>query len=249
MENKENKRQVLVVVEGAKTDVRLMKRLFDIYGLSARHTIVPYKTNIHELFERMFVKMDPDSVDTLQFFKEHEKDSEIKKIFDEKYSDILLIFDFDPQDDRFSSDAVIKLEQHFNESTENGKLYFNYPMVEAFYHVKSIPDLDFNNRIVEKAFLDKKTNPEKKTYKQIVNNETCATDFSKFPVTRKESNIIIKQNIEKARMITNSRNNFPEAEEILESQINLLNEKALIYVLSTCGFYIYDYNPKLLEEE
>ena len=41
------KAKILVLVEGAKTDVNLMEKLFSIYGISERHTIVSYNTNMH----------------------------------------------------------------------------------------------------------------------------------------------------------------------------------------------------------
>ena len=34
---------------------------------------------------------------------------------------------------------------YFTESSEMGKLYLNYPMVEAFYHMKSIPDENYTS--------------------------------------------------------------------------------------------------------
>ena len=36
------------------------------------------------------------------------------------------------------------MAEYFTESSDMGKLYINYPMVEAFYHMKSIPDNDFD---------------------------------------------------------------------------------------------------------
>lgn len=40
------------------------------------------------------------------------------------------------------------MANYFTESTNMGKLYLNYPMVEAFYHMESIPDENFNKYIV-----------------------------------------------------------------------------------------------------
>ena len=226
-----------------------MTRLFELYGLSKKHEIVSYNTNIYDLYRRMFLDMNPEAVDTLQFFKEHEKDINKKKIFDEKYSDIILIFDFDPQEQRFSKEAITRLLNHFNESTDNGKLFINYPMIESFYHLKSIPDLDYNTRVIEKQYLSKDSNSEHKTYKQIVGIESIANHRKSFPNTRKDSNIIIKQNIEKAKVITGINDVvIPPDTAILEKQLQVYNEDEYIYVLCTCAFYIADYNPTLLEK-
>ena len=75
------KTKVLVLVEGEKTDVNLMSHLFDVYGISNKHQIVSYKTNIYVLYNRMFKNTSPEDVDLLQVLKEQERDTEKKKIF------------------------------------------------------------------------------------------------------------------------------------------------------------------------
>ena len=54
------KPKILVLVEGEKTDVRLMRELFNIYELDAQYEIVPYGTNIYTLYNAMFANSDPE---------------------------------------------------------------------------------------------------------------------------------------------------------------------------------------------
>lgn len=49
----------------------------------------------------------------------------------EEYSDIFLFFDYDGHDDKASDEKIIEMLKYFNNSTINGKLYINYPMVES----------------------------------------------------------------------------------------------------------------------
>ena len=77
------KSKILVIVEGQKTDYKLMERLLDVYGISASHEIVSYNTNIYTLYNEMFRDGDPSSVDLLQILKEHEKDPQKKELFKE----------------------------------------------------------------------------------------------------------------------------------------------------------------------
>ena len=79
------KAQILVLVEGGKTDVTLMRHLLTVYGISQNHEIVPYNTNIYELYNHMFRDEDPNTIDFLQLLKEHEKDPAKKPIFDRRY--------------------------------------------------------------------------------------------------------------------------------------------------------------------
>lgn len=240
--------KILVLVEGARIDFRLMEHLLNVYGLDKRHEIVSYNTNIYVLYDDLFSEGDPSSIDILQLLKEREPNTKQKAILDFAYSDILLIFDLDPQDPRFEENKIVKMMQYFVESSDMGKLYLNYPMVEAFYHMKSIPDKNYYNYGV--------TLDELKcgTYKQRVNQENRNRDYKKFAVSREECNIVIQQNIEKAWYITTldrhaaeNTHLTPDSLEILKKQLIFLAEGNSISVLCTCIFYISDYNPKLLD--
>lgn len=232
------KSKILVLVEGEKTDYKLMQHLLNVYGIGDKHEIVSYNTNIYTLYNEMFGEGDPDSLDIKQILKAHEKDVEKKKIFDINFSDVLLIFDLDPHDPQFSPDKIIKMAEYFVESSDMGKLYINYPMVEAFYHMKSIPDEDYNNYV---ATIDELKN---KLYKTRVAKENRNHDYRKFAVNKEECSTIIRQNIEKAKLIANSI----ETGDILEAQLDLLSIQELISVLCTCAFYIPDYNSKFIGE-
>lgn len=167
----DNKSKILVLVEGEKTDYKLMQHLLSVYGIDSNHEIVSYNTNIYTLYNEMFKDDNPDALDILQVLKMHEKDAEKKKIFDHYYSDILLIFDLDPHDSLFSPSKITRMLEYFRESSDMGKLYINYPMVEAFYHMKSIPDEAYNSYI---ATLDEL---KKKLYKTRVAAENRNHDY------------------------------------------------------------------------
>lgn len=183
------KAKILVLVEGAKTDVKLLKHLLSVYGIDQSHQIISYNTNIYSLYNLMFRNTNPDDVDILQLLKEHETVAERKAVFDERYSDILLIFDLDPQDPQFSSTKITEMMNYFVESSDMGKLYLNYPMVESFYHMKSIPDDDYWSYTATMQELSNHI------YKSRVAAENRNHDYSKFAVNKSECNIVIKQNI------------------------------------------------------
>jgi hypothetical protein len=192
----------------------------------------------------MFADGDPESMDILQILKEREQDPEKKRIFDERYSDILLIFDFEPQDPQFSEKKIIQMMDYFIESSDVGKLYLNYPMVEAFYHMKSIPDKEYYSRYV--TLLELKCH----TYKQRVNLENRNKNYSKFATTKAECNLVISQNIEKAWGILGKMCktvDLPDLQEILIAQLDKIHQEDSVYVLCTCVFFIPDYNPNLIK--
>ena len=169
-----------------------MQKLFEVYGISERYEILSYNTNIYTLYREMFSDGDPSSIDTLQNLKEHERDAEKKKLFDNRYSDILLIFDLDPQDPQFSGDKITEMAEYFTESSDMGKLYINYPTVEAFYHMKSIPDNDFG------TYTSSMEELKSRQYKRRVNLENRDRDYGKFIKNRNECSTVIRQHIAKA---------------------------------------------------
>lgn len=240
----ERKRKILLLVEGVKTDVVLMQHLLRIYQFEDSYEIIPYGTNIYTLYHEMFEENDPEEMDLLQLLKEREQDPNKKPLFDVTYSDILLVFDLDPQAPDFSAEKVSRMAGYFTESSDMGKLYLNYPMVEAFYHMAAIPDPDYLARCVSADEL------RQGNYKARVNRENRNHDYRKFAVTRAECTMVIRQNIEKAQRLLNISEATlypPGQEEILHEELRLWRDKHLVSVLSTCPFFIADYNPALLE--
>lgn len=233
--------KILVIVEGAKTDFNLMNRLLNVYGISETHQVVSYNTNIYTLYNQLPDDYDEyDNIDLLQLLKERERDESKLALLNERYTDILLIFDLDPQAPDFAPEKIIKMASYFTESTNMGKLYLNYPMVESFYHMSNIPDEKYNEYIVTLDDL------KSKKYKQMVHNICRNGDYAKFASSKEECGIVIKQNLEKALSMINSNEDLPNSIEILNKQLELLENQKLISVLCTCVFYIVEYNSNLI---
>lgn len=238
-------RKMLLVVEGAKAEPRLIKRLLEVYGLDADYEIVPYKTNIHVLYSDMFSNREDVGMLTLtDVLKERETEPEKRDILNQDYSDVLLIFDYDPQDDKFDSGHLLEMQSYFNESTDEGKLFINYPMVESCRHFSRLPDPDFLNR---------KTG-ECKQYKKVVNNETCRQDVSK--LTKEDMDLIISMVLQKSLTICNKAYNANDAEgnlenldllEVLGMQNREWEQNDMVWVLGTCPLFICDYSIGLVD--
>ncbi len=240
--------KILILVEGARIDLRLMEHLLHVYGIDKKHEVFSYNTNIYVLYQEMFASGDPASIDLLQLLKEREKDPEKIELLNARYSDIILVFDFDPQDPLFSSIKITDMMGFFTESSDMGKLYINYPMVEAFYHMKSIPDKDYNESIASLHELIQGT------YKHRVNQENRNRDYSKFAINREECNIVIRQNIDKSWRISkggffgDQETPLPDFTDILQGQLDKMKSEKSVSILCTCAFYIVDYNSKLINE-
>jgi hypothetical protein len=75
-----SKAKILILVEGVRTDSRLMKHIFQIYGIDAKYEIVSYGTNIYVLYNEMFCDGKPEDMDILQILKERERNENKKLI-------------------------------------------------------------------------------------------------------------------------------------------------------------------------
>ncbi|MEG0835655.1 MAG: hypothetical protein RR413_09460 [Christensenellaceae bacterium] len=241
------KRRILICAEGERTDVKLLEHLLTVFQIDVRYEIIPYCTNIYVLYNAMFADGHPEDMDFLQVLKEHEPCPETKALFDEKYSDILLVFDMDPQDPLFTPESLQQITAYFNESTDMGQLYINYPMVESFYHMSSIPDPCFEGRYATLEEL------KAKGYKARVNHENRNHDYSKFAVTRNECITVINQNLEKARALSLAATDkilpSPAQEIVLAEQLKILDSHRAVSVLCTCAFFVADYDVKLLNND
>ena len=244
--NRLAKKKILVLVEGEKTDVFVMETLLKTYPeLDAKYQIVPYCTNIYTLYHAFFSGADTDdTLDLLQVLKEKERDPNRKKQLDNKYTDILLIFDLDPQDNLFTGEKIRQMQAYFCESSDMGKLYLNYPMIESFFHMKSLPDNEYHNRTVHMDVL------KSHRYKERVHHESYKKDHRKFITSRAELNYVIRENAKKASKLTNTTDSADDYTEIdleavLEKQLTFLQYDYL-QVLCTCILYIFDYNRNLL---
>ena len=235
-------RKILVLVEGEKRDFRLMKHLFDVYRTNTYKKIVSYNTNIYELYGNLFQNENEDDIDLLMLLRSREVDVEKKKIFDERYTEIFLIFDFDPQDKLYDVNKLKKLMNYFNDSTENGRLYINYPMVESICHIKSWNESydEYNlRRITKKILIDK-------SYKRLVSQESCCNDFRKY--NKKELFKIIDLSLSKISYLRDKPRScdFATLKEVLEIECKLWDNEECVSVLNTCILYFYEYYPQLV---
>lgn len=234
-----NSRKILVCVEGQKTEKRVFDKLLSVYPEPVHYEIISYNTNIYDLYDRMFYGKDPSEYDLLQTLKEHEKDPVQKRLLDGKYTDVLLVFDFEPQDHKFNARKIQEMQSYFVESTDMGRLYINYPMVEAFYHLKSIPDPEYADRKVDLEVL------LSGGYKALVGRETMKGDHRKFAASAEEIFYIVEINRKKAWQIVGEQeepNYFPEFNHILAAQLEAVDSRKVCYVLSTCVSFILE-NP------
>lgn len=227
------KNKILLIVEGEKTELKILgsasHELLSLIGCD--YEIVPFANPIYELYDAY----KNDEYDDLVAYLRSEKGLKIDDnvLSKRAFSAIYLVFDFEPQDHKYSDEKIKELLDFFDNETENGKLYINYPMVESYYHLEKLPDENYNTRTIELDGLNGKT------YKKKVNLSSC---LKKNNITNKEMCYIIMHNYNKSKLITNNNKKDINYREVLQKQINMKNGYNKIYVLNTFSLIPMDYN-------
>ena len=170
MERERNK--TLLIVEGKKEE-ELLRRIFLFFP---ELTVFPadiliHQANIYDL-ERIIQEeygknWDEEEID-LPFLVGRKKGQRLNL---RDFSNVFLIFDFDPQDTFFSAGTIRRMCKHFCDAAYEGMLYINYPMVESYLHFSSLPDEAFFTRSVSLDVL--KRTGANESYKSIVQRESA----------------------------------------------------------------------------
>ena len=242
-----SKTKVLIITEGKKTEPKLYRKAFELFPLFNKYEIYSYKANAYDLYGYLKPYWDDGSLDDsdfLQILQEHEDDEGKKKVLDQNFSDVFLIFDFDPHDHRYDFTKLKRLLTYFNESTESGKLYINYPMVESYKHFWAMND---------EAYIERKVRVEDLTsYKSIVAKESGIGNVGDF--TRDTFRMIVYENLRKLNWLCVEEKFLPETNGIddllmcfADRQNGWITHDGYCYVLNTGLFFLPQFSSKWSE--
>ncbi len=249
MAHSQNK--ILLIVEGKRTEPKLFHQFFFKMEMT-NVEIIPFETNIYVLYneiKKLNSNSDYDTTSTTEalkmIFDVQGKAEESKKL-EEKYPYIYLCFDFEYQDkliDILNKEEYLnEMLDYFNDETENGLLFINYPMIESY---RDFPkNLNIYNYKDLKIEISKVPN-----YKSIVHKRGLQLNITKY--NKLLFDFIVLQNVLKIEYIINKKYELPKwdvlisyltGKEILALQFVNINDNKMLYVLclSVCiGLYFY----------
>ncbi len=238
-------RNILFVVEGGRSEPRFLDNLMRTFRSDEKYEVFTYGTNIHKMIEGMMVGGDIDyNLEFLDYLRSVNNNKEDEQILDKRFSDIFLFFDMDPQDPKYDPEMMLKATEYFSDSTDNGKLYINYPMLESYRHVSSLKDLSFLTLTVRPS--------EIRTYKKRVDREALPELTQLSRITKEIWLRLIELNLRKTESLLGYGTELPDygkyvsgcsQKAILEKQLDAVRNEDLIYVLNTSLFSVVDYNP------
>lgn len=133
--NSASVKNVLLIVEGAKREPQLMELMLDSFSLADDHQIVHVEINVHDFLDKLFQECgcDFESIDLKSFGAELLSDKDdAAQLLESSFTDTLLIFDLDPQDNRLDFKRLELMQDYYCDSIDMGQLYLSCPSVEAY---------------------------------------------------------------------------------------------------------------------
>lgn len=95
--------------------------------------------------------------------------------YKEDFINIVLVFDYERHDIKFSEDKILQMQRCFVDAADMGRLYINYPMIESYRHLRQLPDVEFAERKIPVSLQPGRE------YKALVEQETILGSKVDFP--------------------------------------------------------------------
>lgn len=246
-------KSILLIVEGARAECRFFSKILKIYRDLPESNIFSYNTTIHEMINSFTDEngLFDDELDTIGVLRESKLHND-KEVLNNKFTDIFLVFDMDPQDQRYDSKKIDAALSFFNDPTDKGKLFINYPMFESYRHIPSLDDDCFLTITVHKN--------EIREYKRISSlSKNCCKELQHpEKINRQICDRILILNLKKINYILRNDKTMPSLQTYLSNsnlrEINRLQSdkfesEGILFVLNTSVLCIVDYNPTRFFEQ
>lgn len=243
---------ILFVFEGSVAEPQIFESMNKLYFSQEEVKIICCKHDLPTLYSRL-VKYGYDLFRILPLQENGiiiPKDKRIDTLF----SQIFLFFDYDFQHHGgldYINNILAEMLDFFDDETDKGKLYINYPMVESLKYTKQMPDNDYYHYIV--------TREDCVQHKFKCMAETFAYSKAKafrfIDLTKTEEQEIISnwellksQNVKKANYIVNeikdypiNKNNINQGRIFSAQKTKYVNISETVAILNSFPIFLYDY--------
>lgn len=246
---------ILFIFEGASYEPPLydgIKGLF--FPRSEDQVICSFCSSIYTFYKRLKEDFDgfADVVDVLKTeLQKTDPENALFKYRSADFESIYLFFDYDfyRGDLDVKNAQVAELLEYFNEETENGRLFISYPMIESIQYTKELPDEDFHTYVVKRA--DSVGEKFKKEARHF-----CFYQGYAYLKDVDNWRLLIKQNVQKANMLTTDRLTWPKSKDDVEQMLVFQAQKEKhvepqgdVAILNAFPMFLYYYFPKDKFEE
>ncbi|MCX4350435.1 MAG: hypothetical protein OSJ60_02245 [Lachnospiraceae bacterium] len=178
---KRKRSQNLLIVEGNHEKNKLFWLLFACFPEIDIHMddIWIYGTNIYLLYDDIEKEYGDgwaesgDDIDLPFVISKKRYPDNLRYKID--FTNIIIVFDYERHDANFSEEKILKMQKYFTDAADMGKLYINYPMIESYQHLQTLPDAGYGER---KILVSLQPGKE---YKALVRAETMIAKYIEYP--------------------------------------------------------------------
>ena len=260
---------ILFIFEGKKREPQLFKTLEYLFFSNRNEEAIVYSfgNNVYELYTQMLGLDGAGSiVSILREKSKNEKNNPLSNFSNTSdFSEIYLFFDYDFQNSNFSlpemNERLEKMLDFFDNETDNGKLYINYPMIESIRCTEKLPDSDYWQYTVTREVCHHFKHYVTQQYQHYK-----SFDFITFQLDGKSQKVNVptaekfneiernwqhlkKQNVSKANYICNGDlSHLPEKRSITQQKIFIAQlekyvntECCNVAILNAFPIFLYDY--------
>ncbi len=249
---------ILFVFEGNDREPYLYKTIENLYFPKGKNIICSFGNNIYDLYnELQDYGGDGNIVPIMKERLSGRGDSTLQNIRSTDISEIFLFFDYDFQNSQLSLDEINRrveeMLQMFDNETDNGKLYINYPMIESICYSKELPDEDYKTYVVtRKECLDFKRLTHNFSFygnfDHILFKEDEKPNKERYQKIKDNWQYLKDMNVKKANLLVSGVHAFPMEKSTI-NQIALFKGQKLFYVdvsesvmvLNSFPIFIYEY--------
>lgn len=133
-----NSTRIAMIVEGTFREPQILNNLIRTFFKGDNYQVIslPAGENIYMLWKQL--QEDQFETDIIEIVRDYCKSTakQLEGLTRDDFAELFLFFDYDGHqnnlsDEQNSEQVLEKMLEHFDNETENGKLYVSYPMVEA----------------------------------------------------------------------------------------------------------------------
>lgn len=170
------------------------------------------------------------------------------------FSQIFLFFDYDFQNRmgvQRLHQILDEMLEFFNDETENGKLYINYPMVESLKYTKEIPDGHYYEYVATRQeCVEHKFKENAELFAYAMAKGYRFINLSKIDKSDVMSNWekLKLQNVMKANFLLTGNNEMPQRKDVINQAAifdvqkkNFVDKTMSVAILNSFPLFLYEY--------
>ena len=191
--------------------------------------------------EKDYPDLDDGTTDILGILRLYETDPPQYELLCQKYTDIFLVFDFEPQDMHPNFKMIRRMMNYYVESTDQGKMFINYPMMQSYKHFDYLPNAAFKDLTVDLRTIHH--------YKELVGKVSRYSDLTKYDFPLFVA--ITVHHLKKVKYVLSNEYVLPDEQDyvnwslisLYDRQVNRLISENEIFVVNTSVFILVDFMP------